>query len=246
MEVMRKNKFIFLKWSLLSLVFCGLCACASSDASRGAANQVDSVYQGSATALSHLDDNNLAEAYPNASPVMQGAMVGGTLGAATGLGVAGVSGMLTGAVGGAMAGGVINGYLGHRGATTIDQLENHGAKVFVLGDQVMIVIPSAQLFRGMTPQIYPGAYGTLNAVAKLLRTYTSMSIKVAAYTDGVGPERINQTITEQQAGSVVKYLWPRINTRMITAAGYGNAHLVEKIGGAANYRIEITLEKLPV
>lgn len=230
---------------LSSLLAIALAGCASSSVSKSAANQVDSVYQNTTHTMEHMGDNDLA-AYPNTSGVVQGASAGAVTGAlAIGFTSATAGGAMIGAAGGAVVGGVLGAYLNHN-ATTIEKLENHGAKVFVLGDQVMIVVPSGQLFRDVTPTIYPQAYTTLDLVAKMARGYTTMAIRVSAYTDGAGPDKVYRAVSQQQAEAVVKYLWPRVNTRVLSAAGYGNQHLVERVGGAQNSRIEIVFEALPV
>ncbi len=88
-------------------------------------------------------------------------------------------------------------------------------------------------------------------VAELIGRYPNMTVKVSAYTNASGPERINQALSQRQAESVMKYLWRRgVDTRLISAVGYGGTHLVEKDtpdwDKGENYRIEVTLEKLPV
>jgi outer membrane protein OmpA-like peptidoglycan-associated protein len=238
------------KTSIVRFILAGflastLASCASSGISKSAANQVDSAYRNTTHAITHAGDNGLA-AYPNTSGVVQGAGAGALTGAlAIGFTSGTAGGALVGAAGGAIIGGVLGAYLNHN-ATTIEQLENHGAKVFVLGDQVMIVIPSGQLFRDVTPTIYPQAYTTLDLVAKMASSHTTMAIRVSAYTDGAGPDKVYRAVSQQQAEAVVRYLWPRVNTRVLSAAGYGNQHLVSQAGSASNSRIEIVFETLPV
>jgi outer membrane protein OmpA-like peptidoglycan-associated protein len=227
-----------------SLLCCALTGCASSAVSRNAADQVDSAYQSGNSAVKSIADDDLPS-YPNYSSVALGAGAGSAVGAVAGALISGGTGVLPGAAGGAVVGGVMGGYLNNH-ANLKDQIENHGIKVFILGDQVRIVIPSEQTFRGITPSVYPEAYPTLNMVAQLLNRFKTMQVKIAVYSDDAGSDKINAGLSKQQADALVKYYWGKINTRVIYGVGMGDCHLVDEEGAAANSRIEISTEKLPV
>ena len=158
-------------------------------------------------------------------------------------------GALPGAVTGAILGGALGAYI-DANSNIVDTLKNRGVKLFILGDQVMFVIPSSRLFYELTPSIRYGAYPTLDLIACLIGNYLNMSVKVAAYTSDSGCAAVDQALSQQQADRVVRYLWKKcINTRLIYAVGYGGTHLVTRntLGWACsdNFRIEITFEKLP-
>lgn len=233
----------------ICLIFLSLMGCASSSLSHSAADNIDSAYQSSNSLVTNAGGVSPEDAMQNSSEITRGAVVGGAAGAvAVGL-TSGPVGILPGAAGGAVFGGIIGAYI-ERNSSLIDQLENHGVKVLIFGDEILLVLPSAWTFQGMTPTIRPQAYPTLELIAKFLRGLTTMSIRVSAYTNDVGDPQINCAITQQQANSMVRYLWPRISTRVLTGMGYGGTHLIERNNmtwdRGANYRIEIRLEKLPV
>ncbi len=231
---------------LLLFSSCALFGCASSEFSRDSAGTVDKTYDQADHIARHADDNGVTESYQNSSQIVQGMMVGSAAGAvAGGVVTSGTAGILPGAGVGAIFGGIVGAMVEHA-SNGKDKLENRGVKVFILGDQVRIIIPSSQLFRDGTAFIYPNSYPTLDLIAKLLGRYTTMSIKVAAYSCTAPSETINIAQSKQQADSVVKYLWPRVNTRLLYGVGMGNANMVEEAGGPQNYRVEITTEKLPV
>jgi outer membrane protein OmpA-like peptidoglycan-associated protein len=237
------------KHSALLLLLSGiLCGCASSSVSRGAASQVDAAYENSNSILTHAGDNDPADAYQNAPQTTKGAIIGATAGGVVGAIGAGTVGILPGLAGGAALGGVLGAYIDYH-TTIIDQLENRGVKVVTLGDQIMIVWPSEQIFTGMTSKITYQAYTTLELIARYINLYTSMLVKVAAYTNDTGDSQVNCVVSQQQANAVEKYLWKHVNARIITAQGYGGTHLLERNnmawGQGMNYRIEIILEKLP-
>lgn len=234
---------------LLGLLCSALFGCAASDVSRDAASDADTAYQDTSTAISNIGRDNLTDAYQNSTQTTKGAVIGGATGAVAGSLTSGL-GLFPGAAGGAVFGGLIGAYI-DRHTTLTDQLENRGVKVIVLGDQVLIVVPSARLFQGATPKIKFQAYDTLNLVAKFINQYTTMSVKVSAFTNDSGfPPEVNHAISQQQADNVVRYLWTQLNTRLLSGKGCGGTQLMAKNNAAwdrgDNYRIEITLEKLPV
>jgi outer membrane protein OmpA-like peptidoglycan-associated protein len=123
--------------------------------------------------------------------------------------------------------------------------------VIVLGDQILIAIPSDRLFQPATSTIKPQAYSTLNMVAKYINSFTKMLVKISAYTDASGSQRVDQVLSQQQAQNVAKYLSADgVDARLLYAIGNGGTKLVQKNSqdwyGNDNYRIEITMEKLHV
>jgi outer membrane protein OmpA-like peptidoglycan-associated protein len=234
----------------LGILYAGLLGCAQSSVARGAAGEVDSAVESSSSFITHAADNNPEDAFQNATQTTKGALIGGTAGAVAGGLTSGTVGLLPGAAGGAVIGGILGAYIDHH-TNVRDQLENRGVKVMVMGDQVLMVLPSAQIFNGMTPEIRPQSLSTLDLIAKLINSATLMTVKVGAYTNDVGDKGVNKVIAQQQASAIVKYLWTELlHTRVLTGYGYGAENLIERNNLAwaegANYRIEITLERLPV
>lgn len=236
-------------WVLLSCLTASLLGCADSGVSRGAANQVDAAYENSNSLLTHAGDNDPADAYQNAPQTTKGIIIGATAGAITGAVTSGTVGLLPGMAGGAALGGFLGAYVDYH-TTIIDQLENRGVKVVVLGDQVLLILPAEQIFKGMTPKINYQAYSTLDLVSTYINLYATMLVKIAAYTNDTGDAQVNCVVSQQQANAVQKYLWQHINTRVMTANGYGGTNLLERNNmnwdQGLNHRIEITLQKLPV
>ena len=197
------------------LVF--LQGCASSDVSRGAASETDKAYLDADYALNHTD-GSLSDAYQNSSQTTKGVVFG----AAAGVGASSLHSGITfipGLAIGAIFGGALGAYIDAH-TTLTDKLENRGVKVIVLGDQVMLVLPSVLVFNDMTSNIRPHAYSTLDLVAAYISKYPNMSVNVAAYTSACGsPEAVNLALTQQQSTAVVKYLWSKgINTRLLSAS----------------------------
>ncbi len=239
------KKFLILFFTCVTTFLQG---CASSDVSRGAASQFHSTYQGASTAFDG-SDVSVAESYQGSTQTTKGVMLGGATGAVIGAIASGWTGVLPGAAGGAIFGGALGAYIDSK-ASVADQIINRGNKVIILGDQILIVLPSQYVFVSNTPTLQPYSYKTLDLVSELISGYPNMSVKIAAYTGNNGSERINCSLTQEQANSVMKYLWrTNINTRLLYAEGGGGSKPITASVSdftGDNYRVEITLEKLPV
>lgn len=223
-----------------------LAACASSNVERTSAHNVD-MGMNNARNLANSGDTDLADTYQNATQATKGAMIGGTAGGIAGSFMTGV-GFIPGAVTGALLGGSYGSYIDSE-TTLQDKLENRGANVIVLGDQIMVVMDSSRLFNGMTAELKPSSYSTLTVLSQYINSYTKMLVKIAAYTDDVGNARVNQVTSQKQAEAVARYLQALgTDARLLVAEGYGGTNLIaknqENWGDSDNYRIEITLEKL--
>lgn len=239
----------FLRTTLLVGLSSLLFGCAQSDVSREVTANIDVGVQNTRDMASSAGDGSLADSYQNASQATKGAFIGGAAGAITGTFTPGL-GTLAGTAVGAILGGSYGAYI-ESNASLEDQLQNRGANVVILGDQILIVIPSARIFNPLTPTIKTTAFSTLNMVTRFINQYTKMLVKVAVYTNNTGSRRIDAALSQQQANSVSKYLQAAgIDARLLYAAGYGGTHLVTSTAydweASDNYRIEITLEKLYV
>jgi outer membrane protein OmpA-like peptidoglycan-associated protein len=240
------NSFFPLFTICVVSVFC-LAGCAASNVSREAAANVDLGVQ-NAKNLGE-SDTNIADAYQNSSQAVKGAMLGGAAGAITGA-LSSSVGVIPGTAIGAILGASYGSYI-DANTTLADRLENRGVNVIELGDQILIVIPSARLFNDTTSTIKPQAYSTLNLVAQYINSFAKILVKVSAYTADTGVCSVDLSLSKQQAAKVAKALLAQgVDARILYAEGYGGTHLVTKNSfdwdGNDNYRIEITLEKLYV
>ena len=69
----------------------------------------------------------------------------------------------------------------------------------------------------------PGAREKLAKVAGILLAYPGLNIEVGGYTDNVGGDAMNQTLSENRAGSVRDYLVQQgVATNSVSARGFGN------------------------
>jgi outer membrane protein OmpA-like peptidoglycan-associated protein len=235
--------------SLLLLIASGLVlfGCASSNVTRDVSSGVDMGVQNAKNLYDGATEGDFVNAYQNTSQATKGALIGGAAGAVTGAMSSSV-GFLPGAAAGLILGASYGSYI-DANSSLQDKLVNRGVNVIVLGDQILIVIPSARLFNPLTSTINPSAYSTLNLVAQYINSYTKMLVKVSAFTNDLGSQRVNMSLSQQQAKNVAKILLASgVDARLLYAEGYGGTHLVDvnsKVwDGSDNYRIEISLERL--
>jgi outer membrane protein OmpA-like peptidoglycan-associated protein len=110
----------------------------------------------------------------------------------------------------------------------------------------LIVSMSDVLFDTGKYSLLPGAREKLAKVAGILLAYPGLNIAVGGYTDNVGSNQLNQTLSEQRAESVRDYLVQQgVSGKSVTATGFGNSVPVASNNNAsgrqANRRVELVV-----
>jgi outer membrane protein OmpA-like peptidoglycan-associated protein len=108
----------------------------------------------------------------------------------------------------------------------------------------LIVSMSDVLFDTGKYSLKPGAREKLAKVAGILLSYPGLNIEVGGYTDNVGGDAMNQTLSENRAGSVRDYLIQQgVSTNSVSARGFGNTLPVasndNSAGRQQNRRVEL-------
>ncbi len=108
----------------------------------------------------------------------------------------------------------------------------------------LIVSMSDVLFDTGKYSLKPGAREKLAKVAGILLAYPGLNIEVGGYTDNVGGDAMNQTLSENRAGSVRDYLVQQgVSTNSVSARGFGNTLPVasndNSSGRQQNRRVEL-------
>jgi len=108
----------------------------------------------------------------------------------------------------------------------------------------LIVSMSDVLFDTGKYSLKPGAREKLAKVAGILLAYPGLNIEVGGYTDNVGGDAMNQTLSENRAGSVRDYLVQQgVASGSVSSKGFGNTLPVasnENPGGRQqNRRVEL-------
>ena len=110
----------------------------------------------------------------------------------------------------------------------------------------LIVSMSDVLFDTGKYSLKPGAREKLAKVAGILLAYPGLNIEVGGYTDNVGGDAMNQTLSENRAGSVRDYLVKEgVATGSVSAKGFGNTLPVtsndNSAGRQQNRRVELVV-----
>jgi len=108
----------------------------------------------------------------------------------------------------------------------------------------LIVSMSDVLFDTGKYSLKPGAREKLAKVAGILLAYPGLNIEVGGYTDNVGGDAMNQTLSENRAGSVRDYLVQQgVATASVSSKGFGNTLPVasndNSAGRQQNRRVEL-------
>ena len=108
----------------------------------------------------------------------------------------------------------------------------------------LIVSMSDVLFDTGKYSLKPGAREKLAKVAGILLAYPGLNIEVGGYTDNVGGDAMNQTLSENRAGSVRDYLVQQgVSTNSVSSRGFGNRLPVSSndnvAGRQQNRRVEL-------
>ena len=110
----------------------------------------------------------------------------------------------------------------------------------------LIVSMSDVLFDTGKFSLKPGAREKLAKVAGILLAYPGLNIEVGGYTDNVGGDGMNQTLSENRAGSVRDYLVQQgVSANAVSSKGFGNTLPVasndNSAGRQQNRRVELVV-----
>ena len=154
--------------------------------------------------------------------------------------------MLTAAGIGAVAGGGVGYYMDTQEAKLRKQLRDSGVSVVREGDNINLIMPGNITFRTGNADINSNFYEVLNSVALVLKEYDKTLVVVAGYTDNVGSNSTNQSLSQQRAQSVGSYLKTRgiVDARM-DVVGFGETQPIadnnSPAGREQNRRVELTM-----
>lgn len=125
-------------------------------------------------------------------------------------------------------------------ATLANALTSIGATVYLIGDDINIIIPAHTVFVGQGANLYHNANTIFKQIVALANCYPNVMIKIAAYTYNSGNVLRDQALTQEWAQVAARNLWQRgINTRLLYAVGRGACDNVSKGNKAINSRLEI-------
>lgn len=102
-----------------------------------------------------------------------------------------------------------------------DDLRSDGVKVFIVGDEVTLILRTDQFF--YTNSNHMRDKGTvLNRITAYINTFPVVDIRVKGYTNNRGNYMRNLALSRAQAQAIANYMWGHgLNSRLISAEGYG-------------------------
>jgi outer membrane protein OmpA-like peptidoglycan-associated protein len=179
----------------------------------------------------------------------KGAILGGSAGAVIG-GIIGkhnnntAAGAIIGAAVGGATGAVIGNYMDDQAAELEQDLD--GARIERVGEGIMITFDSGILFAVNKSDLSAEAQANLTKMATILNKYEDTNIMVDGHTDADGSEQHNQTLSEQRAASVARFLaMNQVVSGRMTTTGYGETRPVADnstvAGKQANRRVEVAI-----
>lgn len=179
-----------------------------------------------------------------------GALAGAAVGAATGDDAKERrKRALIGAGAGAIAGGGVGYYMDVQEAKLREQLKGTGVSVTRVGENIVLNMPGNITFRTGSADLNSDFLRVLDSVGLVLKEYNKTLVVIAGHTDNVGSDATNQTLSQQRAESVGKYLAGRnVASERMVITGYGESRPVasndNESGRSQNRRVELTLEPI--
>lgn len=175
-----------------------------------------------------------------------GAGIGTATGAVFGSMIGGTKGALIGGALGAATGGLIGHSMDQENQELRQALVGSGVQVRKVGNTVQLVMASDVTFNTNQSDVNANFYPTLSSVARVFKKYDNNTITITGYTDNVGGDAYNQTLSEERAQSVGDYLIAAgVPANRIFTQGMGKRYPIASnasaSGRAMNRRVVITL-----
>jgi outer membrane protein OmpA-like peptidoglycan-associated protein len=198
--------------------------------------------------------------YGNRLP-MSDAEKGAIIGAVSGVAVGAIGnksnrdrGAIIGAIGGGIAGAAVGSYMDSQKK----DFEKALASEVQAGDITIQKVNKNDLLVTMTGQtafdfdstaIKPGFYTSMDEIADILMRYGKTQLTIIGYTDNVGSDQYNQTLSERRAKAVNDYLLNKgvLVQRLVflgRGAGSPRASNATEEGRRLNRRVEIIIEPI--
>ena len=184
------------------------------------------------------------------SNTAKGAGIGAAAGALAGALFSGKrKAVLLGAGIGALTGGAIGNYMDREEAKLRAQLQGTGVSVTRIGDTVILNMPGNVTFATDSSNISADFYAVLDSVALVINEFEQTYVDVLGHTDRNGAAEYHQTLAEQRASSVARYLESReVLAQRIYTQGIGETQPIAdndtQEGRALNRRVEIHLNPI--
>lgn len=179
----------------------------------------------------------------------QGTAVGAAAGALVGVLIAkgsnNAKGILIGATVGGIAGAIIGSYMDQH-AKKLKQDLGKSADVERVGESILVTFDSGLMFDVDSYGLKASTKANLDKMAETMKEYEKTEIVVMGHTDATGSDEHNQTLSENRAASVSRFLQQNgITASRLTTKGFGEQKPVASNDNASgreqNRRVEIAI-----
>ncbi len=179
-----------------------------------------------------------------------GAGIGALAGAALGAAVSSKSDRKKGALTGALVGGTVGGgvgyYMDQQEALLRQELQGSGVQVERRGDDIRLIMPGNITFQTGSHDLDSSFVPVLESVAKVLKKFDKTQLQIDGYTDSQGGFEYNQTLSEQRAASVERFLvGVGVASMRLQSRGWGERYSIadnsSAQGRAQNRRVELNI-----
>lgn len=175
-----------------------------------------------------------------------GALSGAVLGAAVSSKSDRKKGALTGALVGGAVGGGVGYYMDQQEALLRQELQGTGVQVERHGDDIRLIMPGNITFRSGSYDLEQSFSPILGSVAKVLKKFDQTHLQIDGYTDSQGSFESNQTLSENRAASVERFLSNSgVSSLRLRSRGWGERYAIADNGSAQgraqNRRVELNI-----
>lgn len=177
----------------------------------------------------------------------QGAVMGGLLGAVSGIIVSdnNKKGAIIGGIVGAGIGAGLGQQLDRQEAELRNSLDNRVA-ITNTGDRLIVTLPQDILFDVDSSYVSPGLRDDLAFVAESLNRFPDSSVQVQGHTDNTGSAQYNLDLSQRRASAVSSILISSgVNPRRVRSIGRGEdqpvASNLTPQGRSQNRRVDIVI-----
>lgn len=188
---------------------------------------------------------------PDVNQTQAGTIIGGMVGAITGMAVSSDSdrtkGAILGAAIGAGAGNLIGQRLDQQEADLRAQMGNSAVQIENTGSELIVTMPQDILFAVDSASLRPDLQRDLRTVASNLIAYPDTIVQVVGHTDNTGSAAYNQGLSQRRAESVASVLIQNgVSAGRIRSFGRGEsapvANNLTPEGRRQNRRVEIIIQ----
>lgn len=178
---------------------------------------------------------------------------GGAIGAGAGAGIGAAVGnksnnTIVGAIIGAAVGGATGALIGNYMDKQAEELQRDlkNSKVERVGEGIKITFDSGILFSTDSYQLNEASKENLSDLSKILQKYNDTNILVEGHTDNTGSSVHNQTLSEERASSVSRFLKSYgVAGIRISTNGYGETQPINdnstSEGKQQNRRVDVAI-----